>query len=81
MTAILAKIEFIGNDALIHFPHRFLRDTDEEKAAKMATEMDLDYIFPELSDRNVIFVPRNSAKLVKLSFVPYSWVDGLREVL
>jgi hypothetical protein len=81
MTAILANIEFIGNDALIHFPHRFLRNTDEEKADKMATEMNLDYIFPENSNLNIIFVPRNSATLVKSPITPDSWNRGLLNMI
>jgi hypothetical protein len=76
MIAIVGKIDFVEDVAFIHFPHRKFCGTLREIIDK-AESLQLDYVIPD--KKEIRFVPKNSAKLVKSPVIPDSWSSKLNQ--
>lgn len=74
MIALLGKIDFVDDIAFIHFPHRKFSGTRPE-ILKLAESLNLDYVIPE--NKEIRFVPKNSAIFVKPPVIPASWQSKL----
>lgn len=76
MIAIIGNIEFVDNSAIVHPGFKKLNLDSAEKIITFAEKFGFDYVIPSVYKGEIIFQPRNTAKLVKPPIIPEAWTQN-----